>query len=200
MRRVQYTIMDLMKMRIESDHVWFMDQHTNRVEPPMTPAIQQPFGDMSERFLGSDPATLRGKLHTKLLRKNNPLLGPSTHVYGLVFGFFWALAGGNPAIADSVSGEWPGGESNVGNPRADAASMSGSSTGRSMVTRSGAVRAGLETRTVTGTGKADTGNTGGRRRRTGRPGAPTCSPDDHERLRNVRMCVRRPRFLVFSPW
>ena len=72
-----------MRLKIEGEQAWFMDQHGQWVELQMTPQIREQFLGMSERFLGADPAEQRRHFGIKVLRHNNPIFGPRTRT--LVF-------------------------------------------------------------------------------------------------------------------
>ena len=67
-----------MKMKVEGDQAWFMDQRGNWTELTLTPELQAQFGQMSERSMGADPKEQREKLGIKVTRKNNPIFGPRT--------------------------------------------------------------------------------------------------------------------------
>ena len=67
-----------MRLRVEGEQVWFLDQYGIWNEMPLTPEIQEQFSTMGERFMGADPASQKRHYAIKILRKNRPWLGPST--------------------------------------------------------------------------------------------------------------------------
>jgi len=67
-----------MKMKVEGDQAWFMDQRGNWTELTLTPELQAQFGQMSERSMGADPKEQREKFAIKIVRKNNPIFGTRT--------------------------------------------------------------------------------------------------------------------------
>jgi len=67
-----------MRMKVEGDQAWFMDQNGNWVELQLTPQLREQFFGMSERFMGADPAEQKKHFDVKITRKNNPIFGPRT--------------------------------------------------------------------------------------------------------------------------
>ena len=67
-----------MRLKVEGEQVWFLDQYGIWNEMPLTPEIQEQFATMSERFMGADPTSQKKHYAIKILRKNRPWLGPST--------------------------------------------------------------------------------------------------------------------------
>jgi len=67
-----------MKMKVEGDQAWFLDQNGNWVELQITPQLREQFFGMSERFMGADLAEQKKHFGIKVLRHNNPIFGPKT--------------------------------------------------------------------------------------------------------------------------
>ncbi len=67
-----------MKMKVEGDQAWYMDQHGEWVELVLTPELREQFFGMSERFMGADPAEQRKRFDMKVVRRNKPIFGPRT--------------------------------------------------------------------------------------------------------------------------
>jgi len=65
-----------MKIRVEGEQAWYMDQHGVWVELVMTPEVREQFLGMSERFLGADPAEQRKYFRIRIIRRRSPLFGP----------------------------------------------------------------------------------------------------------------------------
>jgi len=67
-----------MKLKVQGDQAWFLDQHGKWVELKMTTEIREQFTGMGERFLGFDAAEQRKHFNIRVLRHNNPVFGPKT--------------------------------------------------------------------------------------------------------------------------
>jgi len=73
-----------MRLKVEGEQAWFLDQHGAWVELELTPEIRDQFFGMSERFLGADPAEQRKHFGIKVLRRNNQIFGPRTRTLEFV--------------------------------------------------------------------------------------------------------------------
>ncbi len=73
-----------MKLKIKGDQAWFMDQHGNWVELPMTPELREQFLGMSERMMGTSPENIRRHADIRILRRNNPFFGAGTRTLEVV--------------------------------------------------------------------------------------------------------------------
>ena len=66
-----------LSMKVEDERVW-LKKGNDWTEQEMTPQMHEQFTGMGERFLGADPAEQRKHFDIRIIRQNNPILGPHT--------------------------------------------------------------------------------------------------------------------------
>jgi hypothetical protein len=67
-----------MKLKVEGEQAWYLDQQGEWVELVMTPEVREQFLGMAERYRGTEPSEQRKRFDIKVLRHNNPIFGPRT--------------------------------------------------------------------------------------------------------------------------